>query len=409
MGTKLVTLTDGYQVAIDNLTTNIGYPNTDAFGRLRISSPYTLVQIRNFGPARYEYISQGQVSGSGTSFIENADSVDLVVGPTVGLRRLKSTVPAVYQNAKSIICYLTFCFVTSGEVGVQKRIGYLDKNNEGIYIEQYGVDSYRLVLKGNNRTPRIVNRPNWDNPAIGVDFTKSVIFWVNFEYLGVGLLICGIVIDGEYVVLHTFYNSNFLTGAYWDNPNKYLVYEIERTSAGTGSETLRPICASAILEGGGEKSGLVNQIIINSLTTVNLGSAGAIRPIALFKLHSNYTNARITVNEVITSITGQNIDSLIYIIRNPIITGYTPNWIANSDSTIEYDFPALPKDFSISNNLNSKDVVYVSYAGTNSSGAVNLYLTTNFNYTPVVYAVGIFTTTSNKVVSYTNIKLIEEC
>jgi hypothetical protein len=62
-------------------------------------------------------------------------------------------------------------------------------------------------------------------PAAAVDFTKSQIFWIDQEWLGVGSVRFGVVICDVFITCHTVTNYNVLTGPYTPIPNAPIRYE----------------------------------------------------------------------------------------------------------------------------------------------------------------------------------------
>jgi hypothetical protein len=84
-----------------------------------------------------------------------------------------------------------------------------------------------------------------------LDPTKSNILFMDLEWLGVGAVRVGFVIDGKFITAHTFYNANSLTTVYMQTANLPIRYEIEVTSAlAAGTYTLQQICSTCMSEGG---------------------------------------------------------------------------------------------------------------------------------------------------------------
>jgi len=246
-----------------NVTTSITGTNLDAFGRLRVSNPVTLFDSQNM------YVDGGQFSnvtttGGTITYVANESSFNLAVTAANGssvITQAKTTQP--YQPGKSLLTMESFCFATLA-AGCRQRVGYFTDNN-GVYFEADGTTLY-LVIRSkasgtvveervaqedwNTNTLKTATSPNPSgyilNPAL------VNIFWCDIEWLGVGSVRAGFVINGEFVVCHTFQHANqsgnvtvYMTAATL-NPR----YEITNTSATAGARTMKQICSTVISEGG---------------------------------------------------------------------------------------------------------------------------------------------------------------
>jgi hypothetical protein len=68
---------------------------------------------------------------------------------------------------------------------------------------------------------------------------------MDFEWLGMGSVRVGFVIDGKFIVAHTFYNANDLSTVYMQTANLPIRYEIETAATlAAGTYTLQQICSS---------------------------------------------------------------------------------------------------------------------------------------------------------------------
>jgi hypothetical protein len=106
---------------------------TDAFGRLRISEPFTLFD------SSHRYSDNGLwetsiASGGTTTFNANAGLVDLAVTTTSGSKVYRETAKVFsYQPGKSLLILNTFVF-NPAQTNLRQRVGYFGDDN-GIYIE----------------------------------------------------------------------------------------------------------------------------------------------------------------------------------------------------------------------------------------------------------------------------------
>lgn len=394
----------------------------DLFGRLRVSSPDTQVQVKQTTPLIDELASEGEVSGSGTisTFPSgSADYTDIGVGGTnVGLRRFRSTIAGLYQNGKPLIIFQTFNFLTSGQANVSKRVGYFDDNN-GIYLEQRGTQYY-WVLRSNTGAQTEVERSSWDEPLDNpgdpdryVDLTTGVIAWYSFEYLGQGRVSCGFVINAQLICSHVFEHSNALARPYWQTPNLFLTWEIEKTVAGGTTERFRAICGSVLIEGGGSSAQPSYPIILERTTNFNFGggtNGDTIAQLAV-RLNPNAINSRVLINSFLGAISS-NANFIARVFKNPTIPGWTPSWTDFDNRSIQYEI-LTNNNFQLTDPDNEPNIIAQAYgnvAGDVANGAITeqTFLTTRFDNTPDIFVLTITPFSNNEISNYCLLKLLEE-
>ena len=148
---------------------------------------------------------------------------------------------------------------------LRQRVGYFGAEN-GIYFEANGTE-LAFVLRSKtsgsvNDTRRYV-QSTWDGDtfdghgASGVilDPTKTNIFWMDVEWLGVGDVRCGFVVDGKPLPAHIFHNDNVQTEPYMTTACLPIRYEIRNTGVTTSNSRLKQICSTVVSEGGYALSG----------------------------------------------------------------------------------------------------------------------------------------------------------
>jgi hypothetical protein len=86
--------------------------------------------------------------------------------------------------------------------------------------------------------------------GILLDITKAQIFWTDIEWLGVGNLRVGFIINGQYHVCHVFQHANIINFPYMSAATLPVRYEIKNTTGVAPVSTLRQVCSSVISEGG---------------------------------------------------------------------------------------------------------------------------------------------------------------
>ena len=243
------------------------------------------------------------------------------------------------------------------KAGLRQRVGYYGDNN-GIYLELDGSNLAfveRSKVSGTVTETRISRfggvygagdtgwnvdkmSPNYPNASgITLDISKAQIFWMDIEWLGLGSVRCGFVIDGKFILAHTFHHANLITSTYITTASLPLRYEIKNTTGTSGSSTLKQICSTVISEGGYELRGIQQAIGTPITTPRTLTTAGTFYPIVSIRLKTspNYLDAIV----ILTALSAMPIATGAYNwqIRASGTTG-GGTWVsAGDDSAVNYN------------------------------------------------------------------------
>jgi hypothetical protein len=320
-----------------------GSTSFDAFGRMRTSSPLTLFDSSHRYADNGLWSTASGVSGSG-SFDQNQGLVDLTVTNASGSFVTRETTKVfAYQPGKSLLTLNTFV-MSPAKTGLRQRVGYFGADN-GMYLELDGSTlSFveRSLVNGSPITETRVSQANWNGDKLDgtgasgftLDISKAQILWMDFEWLGVGSVRMGFVINGQFILCHTFHHANIITSTYITTASLPLRYEIANTAATSGSSTLKQICSSVISEGGYELRGLQQAIAtpINSPRT--LGTIGVKYPIISIRLKSTKLDAIVILTAL--SIMGDTAGKFNWsVVASGVTTGGT--WQSAGDSSaVEY-------------------------------------------------------------------------
>ena len=269
-------------------------PNIDAFGRLRVSNPFTLFDSSHRF-ADNALWSTGAATGGTATFNSAQGLVDLAVTAASGSEVIRETTKIFsYQPGKSLLVLNTFVMATA-KTGLRQRVGYYGAAN-GYYLEQDGTTvSFveRSSVSGslvNTPVPQVswnVDPMNGSGPSgITLDLTKAQILFMDLEWLGVGTVRIGFVINGNFYVCHKFQHANIIASTYITTSSLPLRYEITNTGVTSGASTLKQICSTVLSEGGYELNGLQQAIGIPINTPRTLGTAGTFYPVISLRLKS---------------------------------------------------------------------------------------------------------------------------
>ena len=270
-------------------------PNIDAFGRLRVSNPFTLFDSSHRFDDNELWSTATATSGTAV-FNANQGLVDLNVTAASGSEVLRETTKVFsYQPGKSLLVLNTFAMSTP-KTGLRQRVGYYGAAN-GYYLEQN--DSTVSFVERTSVSGTLVNTPvvqsSWNvDPLDGsgpsgitLDLTKSQILFMDLEWLGVGTVRIGFVINGNFYVCHKFHHANLITSTYITTASLPLRYEITNTAATSGASILKQICSTVLSEGGYQLNGLQQAVGIPVTTPRTLTVAGTFYPVVSLKLKAS--------------------------------------------------------------------------------------------------------------------------
>jgi hypothetical protein len=234
----------------------------DAFGRQRVSNPYTLFDSTMRFDKRSDQWYEITTGGGNVNFLTNASTLELrtttASGDTV-LRRTKQRFP--YQPGKSLVALQSFVGAPLAS-GLVQEVGYFDDNN-GVMLRASGT-TLQFVVRSfttGSVVENVVNQSAWNIETVpALDFSKAQIFAADFEWLGVGRVRCGFVIDGSIVYCHEFNHANVINRTYMQTAILPLSYRISNSTAQASGATLQQICCSLLSEGGYEPDGPVYSI-----------------------------------------------------------------------------------------------------------------------------------------------------
>ena len=319
----------------------------DAFGRMRVSNPFTLFD----GAQRYrdDEFKWNQVdTGAGTStFLPNESTMLMTVSGNGDSAVRQSKQVFSYQPGKSLLTMITFVMNTP-TAGLRQRVGYFGAQN-GVYFEVDGVDINLVIRKYTSGsvddTTEKIPRSQWNGDrmdgqggqhnisGVTLDVTKSHIFWCDVEWLGVGSVRCGFVINGQFIVCHIFHHANILDKVYMTTASLPVRYELSSTGA---AGAMRAICSTVISEGGYSNRSQ-SRAIGTSLTGRELSNT-VYRPLVCIRLKSANIDSIVVPTKF--DLYGLQLAAFGYrVILNPTLTD--ANWTtAGNNSSVEYDLSA---------------------------------------------------------------------
>lgn len=240
-------------------------PAIDAFARLRVSNPAGLFDSQMQYDTSNLLWETSPATGTFATHLPNESSVRLrVTGGQTVIRQTRQY--HRYQPGKSQLILMTFV-CSQPAVSVYQRIGYFDSAN-GIFFQvndnDAGLDFVLRSSASGSPDDTTIDQADWNldtldgsgdagNPSgIRLDITQSQILLIDLEWLGVGRVRVGFVIDGIPVYCHQFLNANVNNTVYMTTANLPLRYEISAGAGLPNNYDLKQICSQVSSEGGFE-------------------------------------------------------------------------------------------------------------------------------------------------------------
>lgn len=291
----------------------------DAFGRLRTSDCFTTF---NYYPSSLSnntsldvdvWVTSGN-GGTQTYSSQNYINMPISgVGTTYSLRTTKQ--PMIYQPGKSRLIYMTGVLMTTISADTISQMGLFDVDSsvppvvtEGTYLKCNGInliweDVTQLGTTSVIQSSWNIDTFNGSGPS-GKTLTianasQTLLIVIDQEWLGVGRIRCGFIIDGVIYYAHQFLH-NGLTVQYTKTPRLHLSYYIRGT---TTANTMRQMCSTSISESGYFSTGRINNVnnAINALVSVNATND---RVLLGLRINSSFPNATFYIKNLSFYFTG---------------------------------------------------------------------------------------------------------
>lgn len=347
----------------------------DAFGRVRSSQPYTLFDSQNRYAADDQFDTSTATGGS-TTYQANESTVDMNVTTSSGSEVVRQTFRVFpYQPGKSLLIMATFV-MDAGKANLRQRVGYFSTQN-GLFVQLNGT-TLSFVLRsytgGSASDARTVNQADWNGDKLDgsgdsgytLDMTKAQIMFIDMEWLGVGAIRCGFVIDGKFIICHTFNNANDLAKVYMSTAILPVRYEITNTGATATASTLKQICSTVISEGGYEQ---VSAPLVARRTTSYATIGTTFVPLVSIRLASDALGAVVMPN-VVNVLPTSNGDYEIALIKNATLTG--ASWDTTTFQNVDFDVTATA--------LSGGTIVQIDYSKSSPQSVTPILASAGYNF-----------------------------
>ena len=273
----------------------------DAFGRSRVSQPYTLYDsVHRYQDNGKENLAN--TAGATSAFNSNTASIDLVVDTVSGHYAYRESKKVfAYQPGKSLQILKTFV-MNSHKTNLRQRVGYFTSDN-GFFLERSDATASKVsFVKRSSVSGSVVDTPvdqsNWNidkldgtGPSLlTLNLDNPQILFTDIEWLGVGSVRMGFVINGQFIHCHTFHHANIDTavkGAYIQTACLPIRSEIENVGTTASQSTYKQICATVISEGGYSLTGKPRTQATTMTPGIRLTTAGTYYPVMSIRLNTD--------------------------------------------------------------------------------------------------------------------------
>lgn len=326
-------------------------PSIGAFNRARVANPYTLLDFKQTKDNLPLFFDDQEVSGGGTSseYQTNKASTKISVTNNVAGKRVRqSFLYGNYQPGKSLLVVETVNFAEDKSLSVCLR-----SNTSGTPVDT-------VIPQSQWNQDTLDGSKSHNNPSgYKIDFSKSQILYMDFEWLGVGMIQFGIMINRQVIWVHRIQNANIIDTSkvvYMSNPNQPVRYEIESDGSNNISKrvgyfsdsngvyflqegtntSLYHICSTVISEGGQEQNAIATYISRDGVP-ITLAAQDLYTPVLSLRLKSDHICTRISAKDIsVLLTTNTNYEWALFL--EPTIAGTDlASWQSVTNSALEYD------------------------------------------------------------------------
>lgn len=370
------------------VSTNVVNPTLDVFHQVLVDTPTTMFANHHAFTAGYEVL--GYVStGTGTVFVDISNTLVQLTASDGGGRAVQQTLEyQLYQPGKGHVVNFTFSPQYAGtfDNSVAIRAGiyddYRDKNtpagttgpppflfqssiyggtgqecdqpsmghffelsgNQWFVVERYNspdnVTNVTRVAQNNWNTDTVNGNPATSPSGFVLNAsTPLALFFIERQWLGVGIVRMGLYYNGDPVYCHIFgYNPSRTIKRAYTHLNKLPVrFEIEKVAGGSANAaSMAGICISGQIGG--------NYITLGNIFSIPAGLLSAsvrvgitdLRPILMIRLQQQYCRATFKLIDIELFGTANGFFSVF---RNATVSG-TITWTKHPDpnSMMEYAY-----------------------------------------------------------------------
>jgi hypothetical protein len=326
--------------------------NKDAFYRNKVAIATTIADIKHIYDKNPNQIEE-KIINTGTSTFNLNSYISMKVYNQNDSVIRQSKEYYIYQSGKSKSCLFTGILnMLTNTTGFVSRIGCFDNHYDktvdsggnGVFFELSNNIFYVVLRYGStNQTDVKVPQSQFSHDKLDGTgpskfkinrFDQTMIFQIDFQWLGSGIIRFFIHINGIPVLLHIFENR-YLQQPYMKSGDLPIRYEITKTGNNANIGEMRHICSAVQIESGYNLLGFQKCESILAQTPISVNT-GILFPIFSIRLKSNYNRSFIKnfrFNIINTGSAGNSV--YVALLLNPTFSGAL-TWVDKSNSIIQY-------------------------------------------------------------------------
>ena len=231
-----------------------------------------------------------------------------------------------YQPGKSQLIMISG-FLASPHANSVSEIGYND-DQDGVFFRQ--ANGMNVVIRSSTSgsvVDTVIPQAQWNIDkmdgtglsVLNIDFTKSQLFVIDFEWLGTGRIRFGLNVLGRMYYFHESLFTNALSSPYTNTPNLPVRWKLYNTGA-AAVNTMKAQCFAVISEGGLELQPGLNFGADSGITPITVTTRRPVLSIQLAPTFNGILNRQqVTLNDL--ELTCGEGSILWEAVLNPTLTG----------------------------------------------------------------------------------------
>jgi hypothetical protein len=324
----------------------------DAFYRTKVSTAVTIADIKHIYDKNPNQIEE-LIIGSGTSVFNSNSYIEMKVYNQNDKVIRQSKEYYIYQSGKAKSCIFTGVLnILVDTTGFTSRIGcfddhsnkLIDSGGNGVFFELTDNIFYVCLRYGsNNQTDIKIPQSQFSHDKLDGNgpsklklnrFNHTLIYQIDFQWLGSGIIRYFIHFNGKPILLHIMPNT-YNSVPYMKSGDLPIRYEIQKNNNSLIVGEMRHICSAIQIESGYNLLGFPKVEAIIAQTTINITST-TLRPIFTLKLKDSCVRSFIkSFRFNIVNLGNAGKPAYATVLLNPTFTnGLT--WIQKPNSIIQY-------------------------------------------------------------------------
>lgn len=334
-----------------------GSPSFDAFGKMLVAQQTTVAEYLHKYGIDLDRVSYDIVGTGAIAHIPESSGMLLSVGTDSGaLVEVASHFYHPYNLGMGRVIEFTSACGDAGKSGLKRIWGYGD-NSDGCFFMQYnGIWYVRIKTSAGGTADLTFQQSEWNGDRLdgsgGVfnrsgilfDLTKMNISWIDLQWLGIGTVRFGVIVDGERIICHSWHHGNIEVRPYMRTGSLPIYHEVKNQTA-TGSASEFRVWCTVVKNGGVYTSASKDFSYVPTLKTITSTTPAQLCSLRAKAEINSITNRKSSYpSEIVVHATTPVI---IEVWKNPVLT--TPDWAGATSATAALEFDETTAGVTLTN------------------------------------------------------------